>query len=248
VLGTDDRDCAYLNFYFRSYVTGSRPLAPPMTVALLCDSAECFMDSLKNPRTWKSVWLRDEAGWQLYERFRSGSRRPTLLPPFSLPPLKSRFRIAHCAALSPPKGSGAVLILGASGAGKTTLALRMLQEGWRFLSDDMTPLSSDGRFAFRYLRPMNVRANTLDLFPRIIPAVHACGLEVQPMAGTTFMVHATDLGFQIGPMRTAVKCWVRLHSSGEIRVGAKTHQLRTLLIDRSDAVGTIAAIRQVMDA
>lgn len=42
----------------------------------------------------------------------------------------------HCSALEAPEG-GAVLIAGESGAGKSTLTVNLLQQGYRFLADDM---------------------------------------------------------------------------------------------------------------
>ncbi len=43
----------------------------------------------------------------------------------------------HAAAVVPPvEGAGAVLLVGAKGAGKSSLTLSLAMAGWRFLSDD----------------------------------------------------------------------------------------------------------------
>ena len=43
----------------------------------------------------------------------------------------------HAAAVVPPiEGAGAVLIVGAKGAGKSSLTLSLAMAGWSFLSDD----------------------------------------------------------------------------------------------------------------
>lgn len=52
-------------------------------------------------------------------------------------------QVIHAAALE-VRGRG-VLLTGASGAGKTTLALLLRQAGHRLLSDDLAPVTRDGR-------------------------------------------------------------------------------------------------------
>ena len=52
-----------------------------------------------------------------------------------------------CIALPPPDGglAWAVLLRGASGAGKSDLALRLIDRGWRLVADDQTRLAPQGR-------------------------------------------------------------------------------------------------------
>lgn len=51
----------------------------------------------------------------------------------------------HAAAIVPPtEGAGAVLIVGAKGAGKSSLTLSLAMAGWRFLSDDYVLAWRDG--------------------------------------------------------------------------------------------------------
>ncbi len=46
----------------------------------------------------------------------------------------------HAACLVEPETNHGVLIIGKSGSGKTTLALQLLQQQWKFLTDDITLL------------------------------------------------------------------------------------------------------------
>lgn len=51
----------------------------------------------------------------------------------------------HAAAVVPPSGgAGAILIVGAKGAGKSSLTLSLAMAGWRFLSDDYVLAWRDG--------------------------------------------------------------------------------------------------------
>ena len=44
---------------------------------------------------------------------------------------------AHAAAVIEPRTQTGMLLLGASGSGKTTTALQLVRQGWRYLSDDL---------------------------------------------------------------------------------------------------------------
>ena len=59
----------------------------------------------------------------------------------------------HAATLSRSDGASALLFIGPSGAGKTTVTMNLARRGWGFLSDDSVVLSeSDGKFQARPLR------------------------------------------------------------------------------------------------
>ncbi len=51
----------------------------------------------------------------------------------------SRFLLLHAGGVARP--AGGLLLAGPSGAGKTTLALRLAQQGWWLLSDDLCPVA-----------------------------------------------------------------------------------------------------------
>ena len=54
----------------------------------------------------------------------------------------SRFVNLHGAVLW--KDGAALLLAGRTGSGKTTLALKLLEEGWSYMSDDVAPLDAGG--------------------------------------------------------------------------------------------------------
>lgn len=84
--------------------------------------------------------------------------------------LKRRSLFAlHAAAMATTEGA-VVLFPGASGAGKTTLALGLLRQGWGFLADDMVFLSDHTVLGFP--DEVDVSEDTAALFPGIGPALH----------------------------------------------------------------------------
>lgn len=84
--------------------------------------------------------------------------------------LKRRSRFAlHAAAMARSDGA-VVLFPGASGAGKTTLALGLLRQGWGFLADDMVFLNDHTVLGFA--DEVDVSEHTAALFPDLAPALH----------------------------------------------------------------------------
>ena len=88
----------------------------------------------------------------------------------------------HAAALATPAGAtgigdgigdgiGVVLFPGASGAGKTTLALALLRQGWGFLADDLVFLSGGDVLGFP--DEVDVSEETAALFPAVAGSLHA---------------------------------------------------------------------------
>lgn len=66
-------------------------------------------------------------------------------------------------------GGRAVLLVGPSGWGKSTLTLELVRRGWGFLSDDFAPVDAEGWVA-PFPRAVNVTDRTLDLLGLPQPA------------------------------------------------------------------------------
>lgn len=81
--------------------------------------------------------------------------------------------LVHAAALVPPGGSGAILLCGPSGHGKTTTVLAMALEGFTVLTDDAAVLAcKDGApWAWGLPRPMKLHRHSLRLLPALAPAL-----------------------------------------------------------------------------
>jgi hypothetical protein len=70
----------------------------------------------------------------------------------------------HAAAVATP--SGILVLAGASGQGKSTLALGLAHRGFGLLSDELAIVDRDGT-VFPYPRSVHVRPATLDLIPAL---------------------------------------------------------------------------------
>ena len=54
----------------------------------------------------------------------------------------------------------ALLLVGESGVGKSTLTLALVEGGWTFLSDDMAPIGSDDGLIRPFPKPIGIKDNT----------------------------------------------------------------------------------------
>lgn len=77
----------------------------------------------------------------------------------------------HAGAVAGP--SGAILIAGRSGQGKSTLVLGLVRRGYELLSDELALLDRDG-LVHPYPRAVHVRPGTVDLIPEL------AALEARP--------------------------------------------------------------------
>ncbi len=73
----------------------------------------------------------------------------------------------HAAAVIAPGADRPILIVGDSGAGKTTLTLAFLEAGYGYLGDDRVLLRAGGPTVLAYPRPFHVGAATLRAFERV---------------------------------------------------------------------------------
>jgi hypothetical protein len=92
--------------------------------------------------------------------------------------LAQGYLLIHAGAVVTP-GGDAVLILGESGTGKTTLVAALVQDGYGYLSDEAAAIDLDSGLVHPWPRPLGFRAETRSL-PRFAPLFAAerdSGLE-----------------------------------------------------------------------
>lgn len=78
--------------------------------------------------------------------------------------------MAHAGAVATKEG--AALLAGVSGSGKSTLIARLVSDGCGYLSDDLTPLSMDGRLV-PWPMPISVKSGSWPLLAPCFPALDA---------------------------------------------------------------------------
>jgi hypothetical protein len=103
---------------------------------------------------------------------------PDLVLNAVLKKVRSYFMI-HASVIA--KGSKGVLIAADSGGGKTTLALELVQRGFKFLSDEIAPISRSDGLVHPFPRALNLRPGTLALL----------GIESYPQGNPTLLPFTT---------------------------------------------------------
>lgn len=172
---------AHLRHYFADYEAVRERLRPAYSLVIRGDVAGGAPLSYECTR---SDGLRAES-WGL------DPSADTVLPPLNV--LAKRGWVAmHASALVPRGQKRALVIVGDSTAGKSTLALELLHRGWGFLSDDTTILNST-RNIVPFTRPIGVRENTAQAFPWLADALREAPAFATP-TGTTRMVRAAAIG------------------------------------------------------
>jgi hypothetical protein len=103
-----------------------------------------------------------------------GSARASLEIALSLALREEGLHHLHAAALVRPEGAS-IVIVGGSGAGKTTATIALIEAGYAFLGDDalLVEESREGPRLCAFPRPFHVGPRTLAAFPRLAPHARA---------------------------------------------------------------------------
>jgi hypothetical protein len=210
-----EQDSTYLAAHFDYYRTDGAE-RPDIRLWLEGDGDLPFVTALMHEGHRKQVDVDTGTGRVVWESWSGRSQRGTPLPPFALPPLSNRFTVRHASAVSPEPGR-AVVVTGASRAGKTSLCLALVERGFAFLSDDTLLVTRESR-VMPYLRPINVRDCTLRALPELRGKLAGTARAVWTPTGTTYMVAAHKVPYPIG-VESEVACTVRIaHAGGGLRV------------------------------
>lgn len=233
-------DATHLAFYFEGHMR----LAGDPVIRVVLDTdppGHGFVSGIGDPGIVKLVAVDHGTGLGVYERFTDRAQRPTPLPPFCLPPFVARFRIHHAACAVTPDGQYAVLIRGASGSGKSTVLLGLLERGWQFMADDIAV--AEQRFVHRYHRPIGIRTATMRLFPHLA-RVREQALAFETATGTTVMARPHDLGYRIGPATARLEKTVTLGAAQHLNITKHSGTLSVSFDPQrhlTEAIDTIAA-------
>jgi hypothetical protein len=147
--------------------------APPAALAWLGDIYTAFSGPSPEPVGYSVRLEPDGAGWMLADSaglaehhsddlgaVRALTERIAEVVPARL--AEQGVYAIHAAALR--HGEGALILPGASGAGKTTLALGLLGRGLQLLSDELALTLPDARTIAPYRRTPQLRPGTPELF------------------------------------------------------------------------------------
>jgi hypothetical protein len=204
-------DVDHFGFVFIDHRVGRRPGGGAARVRFETDGGDGFVAALTDPSVEKRVLVDRGRGLRLYERWHDRPARPTPLPPLFLPALAG-LRVVHGAAANRRDGGGAVALLGASMAGKSTLLVGLGQRGWKVVCDDLLAVDTAGR-ALPYGRPVGVRETTLALFPGWAPLVRSAGRPMATASGTTWLVHPAAAALPVEREAAPIRLRVRVRRS-----------------------------------
>lgn len=208
------RDIGHLAYYLRDHL--AEPVRADVHIRLATEDGSSFIGAIGTPVAKRTWWRTPGRPWTLYEEFRHQARRPSLVPPFGIGPLRDSVRIRHGGAVAAPAGyPGALAITGDSGAGKSVAVLHLLREGWQFISDDVLVLDRDEPSVHYYGRPIGVRERSLPLLPWISQEELARAPRIRTLLGDTYMVRPERLGRCVAASTAAVLRWrLKLTRSG----------------------------------
>ena len=153
------------------------------------------------------------------------------------------------------KANRGFLIVGPSGAGKTTLTIALVREGWRFVADDALVLrAGDGDLeAFALRRGLSCTAETAELFPELRTAI----AEGRDLADGKRLVgiDSTYRGRSISRCTPRVLAFPQVTREPRTEIApleateamtALLEQSPGILTDRSGVERQLAALRQLM--
>lgn len=125
--------------------------------------------------------------------FRKWKFEDTIFPPLQLEPLKGRYLVLHGCCVS--KNERAFVILGKSMSGKTKTMLKLINEGYQLLSDDLVFIDKNN-LVHVYKKPLGFRTLIADEYPDLYKKILSLRekLIFQSDYGfKTYLVHADDL-------------------------------------------------------
>lgn len=219
VVTTSPRVASHLTYYFRDYHSPSKGGKTDYLLRITGDSL-----SFEDPHEF-TIFSNSENAWKPVQ-----PNTPTLIPPFKDKRLRKRFQLLHASAAASPNGANrGVVMTGPSTSGKSTLLIKLLERGWKFISDD-TVLVENGNTLYPYTRPIGIRASSLKLFPHLTPKTISAP-AFHTSTGLTHMVHASDLGAPTAANPASWEWTILLSTSHNLSV--KPIGPQTLLINYS---------------
>lgn len=216
----------WFNYYFQDYLTD---FESEISLLILPQKFADTFDSLFSFNVYVS---KTGEKWRYYTSSECDERVETPIPPFNLDVFKNKFHTIHGAALETKKGAGLV-ISGESMAGKTTLLLSLLENGFSFITDDIVVIERNGdrQLLHPFSRPLGIRENTARLFENCIP-LRRNHESFETPNGRIFPLHINNTLFSKSSSPVVWKWTVLLEkasSCASIEIGPQT--LKLYLID-----------------
>jgi hypothetical protein len=150
---TDDPSAGLVEFLFNS-VPASGPAAPHIHFSLSYDPSTDTFHLTSNPAGDKKSAARGRMAHYLMERIT-----------YHLADRSNAGMLFHAACLA--KDGAAILMPGNSGSGKSTLTVWFTQQGWRYLTDELSFLPDQTQTVQGLSRPIHLKGNAVAIFPNL---------------------------------------------------------------------------------
>lgn len=111
----------------------------------------------------------------------SGAELDQLLTDLNAAAIRSRPEALRLHAGVVARGDHAVLVVGGSGAGKTTFTVAAIEAGWDYLSDEVACVDADALTVEAYPKPLTLKPGTQALLPHLVP--HENGVRPESSGG-----------------------------------------------------------------
>lgn len=187
-----EHDINHIKYYYEPHVIcDNEPSSIFLHLYFKVKEGGSFIKSLAQKVNTKQVSYSyaSDPGIILYEEFTQASEKKSIIPPLPISPWKEDFFNLHASAVSDNNNRGYVFI-GPSFSGKSIFSLSLSEQGYKFLTDDITIISKRTAEIYPLYRPVGIRPDTIRLLPF---------LEGIPLENTVIIDRAFDKKVMINP-------------------------------------------------
>jgi len=183
-----DRD--WLQYILRDYISDDDRNIPVCVIIPDAGQGGYMRNHLNNLDVKDLVVEKGDGQRELWNHFH------TPIPPFLVEPYVGKYLLLHGCGVCSQDGK-TTLIIGDSMSGKTYLTLRLLQESYKLVTDDLVVFDYDNELLLPYSKPIGLRENSIRIDEKLNKYVcddSKYKLEFTANDGKkTWLVHANDI-------------------------------------------------------
>lgn len=172
------------------------------------------------------------------------------IPPMEVHPYANRFIALHAAAVR-DRAARAVVLPGERGSGKTTCALRLVNDyGWALMSDENAFIHLRSAVLEPFVRSVGLRERPESGEKRMLPAQEACSrVAFEPAVATLLVFLKRDQGLGVEPLieSLAPAATLRHLLAHHLVVGSSPDEAMVTLVDIARRVSAFRFVYSTYD-